>query len=157
MASKKCVTRVFLPITGKEWDLMFGSILWSFWPRRNNFIFVSDFIDTEGIFQCGKRLCDESARAPEVMYGGTATCGGAIRDSSGGWIMGFSKALGRCSVLDAELWSVYEGLSVSWDLDTKAAVVETDICEVYDFLCQGKAMEGNYNLIPHLVEIIDQH
>ncbi|KAK8479556.1 hypothetical protein V6N12_064054 [Hibiscus sabdariffa] len=45
-----------------------------------------------------------------------SSCGGVIRDSHGYWMMGFTKNLGMCSVLDAELWGIYEGLLCAWVL-----------------------------------------
>ncbi|GMJ08303.1 hypothetical protein HRI_004499500 [Hibiscus trionum] len=33
---------------------------------------------------------------------------GLIRDSRGNWIFGFTRSLGRCSILVAELWVVHD-------------------------------------------------
>ncbi|KAL4295689.1 hypothetical protein GQ457_12G025480 [Hibiscus cannabinus] len=41
---------------------------------------------------------------------GRASCGGAIRSDLGQWLMGFSRHLGLCSSLEAELWGIFEGL-----------------------------------------------
>ncbi|XP_039043050.1 histidine kinase CKI1-like [Hibiscus syriacus] len=51
--------------------------------------------------ECSRKLdkrCPISQRA----------CGGALRDHLGEWVFGFSKSIGRCSVLDTELWGIYE-------------------------------------------------
>ncbi|KAE8723885.1 hypothetical protein F3Y22_tig00011662pilonHSYRG00061 [Hibiscus syriacus] len=106
---------------------MFVSILWCLWTRRNKFIFDSGFIESESILQRGRRLCEESVRARVVMNGVTrrAACGGVICDSNGSWAMGF-EGFWVLFRVDAELWGVYEGLSVTWALDIKAVEVETD-------------------------------
>ena len=38
-----------------------------------------------------------------------AACGGLIRDENGVWKGGFARRLGSCSVLEAELWRLYDG------------------------------------------------
>ncbi|KAK8990582.1 hypothetical protein V6N11_009274 [Hibiscus sabdariffa] len=43
---------------------------------------------------------------------GMATCGEAIRNEEGTWLIVFSRKLGICLILEAELWGLYEGLSV---------------------------------------------
>ncbi|KAE8678718.1 hypothetical protein F3Y22_tig00111402pilonHSYRG00150 [Hibiscus syriacus] len=45
-----------------------------------------------------------------------ATCGGVIRSSNGGWMIGFSKAIDICSIVEAELWGIHEGLSMLGNL-----------------------------------------
>ncbi|MBA0553857.1 hypothetical protein Golob_013000, partial [Gossypium lobatum] len=39
---------------------------------------------------------------------GFAATGGFVRDHNGRWIVGFSKYLGNCTVIEAELWGVLE-------------------------------------------------
>ncbi|KAE8695666.1 hypothetical protein F3Y22_tig00110694pilonHSYRG00195 [Hibiscus syriacus] len=39
-----------------------------------------------------------------------AASGGVIRDSEGRWILCFTRNIGRCSVLHAELWAIMDGL-----------------------------------------------
>ncbi|KAE8719829.1 hypothetical protein F3Y22_tig00109925pilonHSYRG00012 [Hibiscus syriacus] len=47
---------------------------------------------------------------------GFASCGGVLRSSNGGWMFGFSKAIGICSIVEAELWGIHEGFSHAWNL-----------------------------------------
>ncbi|XP_039002873.1 uncharacterized protein LOC120129447 [Hibiscus syriacus] len=63
----------YFPINGKEWDLLFGLILWCLWTRRNKVIFDSGFIETASILQRGRRLCEEAFRAHVVMNGFTGS------------------------------------------------------------------------------------
>ncbi|KAE8696705.1 vignain-like [Hibiscus syriacus] len=67
---------------------------------------------------------------------GVTACGGALRDSNGEWIMGFTKALGRCSVLEAKLWGVVVGLEMTWNIGLRKVMVETDSKEVFKLLMQ---------------------
>ncbi|MBA0763079.1 hypothetical protein Gotri_012596 [Gossypium trilobum] len=43
---------------------------------------------------------------------GFAATGGFVRDHNGRWIVGFSKYLGNCTVMEAELWGILEGLNI---------------------------------------------
>ncbi|KAK8572307.1 hypothetical protein V6N12_028362 [Hibiscus sabdariffa] len=43
--------------------------------------------------------------APVDTVGNRAAVGGLIRDDSGGWLRGFYRFVGRCSILLAELWA----------------------------------------------------
>ncbi|XP_039024650.1 uncharacterized protein LOC120157646 [Hibiscus syriacus] len=57
---------------------------------------------------------------------GITSCGGVIRDANGEWIMGYAKPIGTCSVLDAELWGIFEGLKLAWHMQLPAVIIETD-------------------------------
>ncbi|WCJ40291.1 DNAse I-like superfamily protein [Euphorbia peplus] len=57
---------------------------------------------------------------------GNASAGGLLRDCTGAWIHGFAKKIGSCSVLKAELWGIYEGLNLAWNLGHKKITVEVD-------------------------------
>ncbi|KAL4353501.1 hypothetical protein GQ457_06G018870 [Hibiscus cannabinus] len=70
------------------------------------------------------------------MYS-AAACGGLIRDENSNWIIGFTRSLGCCPVLFAELWGVHDALKHAWSLGHRRLVIETDNVEVVDIL------EGN--------------
>ncbi|KAL9436228.1 hypothetical protein AB3S75_022309 [Citrus x aurantiifolia] len=55
-----------------------------------------------------------------------AGAGGVIRDSAGHWISGFCIRIGESSVLMAELWGLYQGLILAWDVGIKRLLVEVD-------------------------------
>ncbi|MBA0761302.1 hypothetical protein Gotri_023972 [Gossypium trilobum] len=42
-----------------------------------------------------------------------ATIGGFVCDHNGEWIFGFNRCLGMCTVVDAELWGVLDGLKLT--------------------------------------------
>ncbi|MBA0843598.1 hypothetical protein Goarm_000770, partial [Gossypium armourianum] len=47
------------------------------------------------------------ARASENAF-----AGGVVRDQVGNWILGFNHYLGRCSLLEAELWGILDGILI---------------------------------------------
>ncbi|KAE8707058.1 hypothetical protein F3Y22_tig00110387pilonHSYRG00750 [Hibiscus syriacus] len=57
---------------------------------------------------------------------GRASCGGLIRDNIGRWRAGFAKFIGICSTLEAELWGIYIGMVLAWDLGIRRVIVESD-------------------------------
>ncbi|GAU35983.1 hypothetical protein TSUD_207870 [Trifolium subterraneum] len=56
----------------------------------------------------------------------TAGCGGLLRNSSGHWLGGFSRHLGRCNAYLAELWGVFDGLTFAYDKGFKKIVLHVD-------------------------------
>ncbi|MBA0614762.1 hypothetical protein Godav_015008 [Gossypium davidsonii] len=50
---------------------------------------------------------------------GFVMIGGVLRDRYDGWIIGYNRSMGICSVLDFELWGTLEGLSIAmyWGFD----------------------------------------
>lgn len=57
---------------------------------------------------------------------GIAGCGGVLRDSCGSWIAGFGANLGIATVTEAELWGLYHGLQMAWNVGCKKIIVEMD-------------------------------
>ncbi|KAK8483501.1 hypothetical protein V6N11_065382 [Hibiscus sabdariffa] len=55
-----------------------------------------------------------------------ASVGGVIRDANGEWMFGFSRFVGRCPVLLAELWAVLDGLRHAWAVNYRRVELETD-------------------------------
>ncbi|CAL8137476.1 unnamed protein product [Prunus armeniaca] len=59
-----------------------------------------------------------------------ATClsgaGGLLRDATGAWIQGFIVNLGASTILEAELWGIFWGLSLAWDAGYHDVEIECD-------------------------------
>ncbi|KAK9038309.1 hypothetical protein V6N11_023188 [Hibiscus sabdariffa] len=53
----------YFPITRADWDVLFGSILWTLWCNRNARIFSTNTCDPGGVLQRSQRLLEESMRA----------------------------------------------------------------------------------------------
>lgn len=69
-----------------------------------------------------KLNCDGSVR----NNGGSAGCGGLMRDEHGAFVLAFTRRLQRCSPLEAELSGILHGLQILWKKKIKNVVVETD-------------------------------
>ncbi|KAK8575719.1 hypothetical protein V6N12_063385 [Hibiscus sabdariffa] len=58
-----------------------------------------------------------------------AFVGGVYRDSDGAWLHGFSRNIGRCSVVLAELWAILEALRRAWEKGYRFVVLESDCAD----------------------------
>lgn len=57
---------------------------------------------------------------------GKAGEGALIRNHEGGWVKGFSRAIGISSNVDAELWALRDGLRICCSMGMQAAEIEID-------------------------------
>lgn len=80
---------------------------------------------------------------------GSANCGGVIRDENGSWMRGFSARVGRCSVLEAELWGVLHGLQAAWDLGCRKVVLEIDSAKAVKCITENNGDKSNSEMQGH--------
>ncbi|GMI94853.1 hypothetical protein HRI_003154600 [Hibiscus trionum] len=66
-----------------------------------------------------------------------AAIGGVCRTDGGDWLFGFNRRLGCCSVLNAELWAVLEGLRHAWRCGFHRVEIESDSREAVDCVVAG--------------------
>ncbi|CAI9115790.1 OLC1v1016785C1 [Oldenlandia corymbosa var. corymbosa] len=55
-----------------------------------------------------------------------ARAGGLIRNEEGGWVKGFTMNVGTTTVTGAELWGVWQGLILAWEIGARKIIVEVD-------------------------------
>ncbi|KAH1091029.1 hypothetical protein J1N35_018286 [Gossypium stocksii] len=65
---------------------------------------------------------DGSVRLKE----GFATIGGFMCDHNDGWIMGYYRYLGNCTVVEVELWGILDGLNLILDGRFERVLIQTD-------------------------------
>lgn len=58
--------------------------------------------------------------------GDWSAIGGVLRDATGNWIEGYQRYVGRGSTLNAELWTILQGLQVAKARGYVKVVVESD-------------------------------
>ncbi|CAI9095026.1 OLC1v1030878C1 [Oldenlandia corymbosa var. corymbosa] len=75
---------------------------------------------------------------------GLASAGGAIRDRYGRWRGGFLMNIGYCSITGAEMWGLYQGLKLAWDLGYREVEVEVDNLSVVQMLSEGNRQPGSH-------------
>ena len=72
--------------------------------------------------------CDGAVNASNKVAG----CGGLMRNSDGLWLSGFSKQIGYCEPLVAELWGVFTGLQLCRSRGWGKVIVQIDSKVVCD-------------------------
>ncbi|KAK8510102.1 hypothetical protein V6N12_007979 [Hibiscus sabdariffa] len=57
------------------------------------------------------------------------SCDGVLRNEKGERVVGYSKKVGSCSVIETELWGILEGLNQAWRIGCRRLWVEFDCSE----------------------------
>lgn len=60
------------------------------------------------------------------MAGLLAGCGGLLREGSGNVLFSYSHKHDPCNTLEAELWTIYHGISIVWWRGYRKIVVESN-------------------------------
>ncbi|KAL4352380.1 hypothetical protein GQ457_06G019070 [Hibiscus cannabinus] len=98
----------------------------------------------------GIRLIRANSDGARSQANGCTSCGGAIRDSWGGWKLGFYKFIGICSIVEAKLWGVYVHLLCAWDLGLRQVIVEDDSADVIRLIRNPSASANGPLLLLHI-------
>ena len=65
---------------------------------------------------------------------GMIAAGGVLRNHGKNWLQGFVTNKGVGSIIEAELWGLYEGLLMAWNSGYKKVLVESDCLEVVQLM-----------------------
>ncbi|KAE8675571.1 tir-nbs resistance protein [Hibiscus syriacus] len=112
----------YFPIHGEGWVKLFGNTIWEearFALESCNSGAVQRYTPAVRLEPWEPpdldwfKLNTDGAYRPDSRL---AACGGVIRDHMGAWVVGFSKVIGMCSAWEAELWGVYNGLCLAWNM-----------------------------------------
>ncbi|MBA0638665.1 hypothetical protein Godav_021800 [Gossypium davidsonii] len=140
------------------WSCLFGLVAWCIWKNRNLFIFqhiswtasevvkVSSYWGRNYISHVGNHinnkqssplmvnpydswvfLFTDGAVARDSSY---AAIGGVARDWVGDWTVGFNRFLGVCSLFEAEVLAILDGILILLNKGYKRITVMTDNLEV---------------------------
>ncbi|KAL4273675.1 hypothetical protein GQ457_13G010160 [Hibiscus cannabinus] len=93
-----------------------------------------------------------------------AGVGGVLRDEFGRWIFVFSRFLGHCDSLVAELWAIHDGLLQAWESGYTRVELESDCLEAVNIInSSSTALDGSalVNLIKDVIDrewtVVTQH
>ncbi|XP_017604367.1 uncharacterized protein LOC108451147 [Gossypium arboreum] len=75
---------------------------------------------------------------------GFAAAGSFVSDHNGGWIMGFCRYLGNCTMVEAELWGILDGLNLILDRRFERLLIQTDIIEVVNAIQESSSRNSNF-------------
>ena len=81
-----------------------------------------------------------------------------ICDDCGNWIAGFVSKLGCCTVPAAELWGIWEGLKLAWDLGCHQVELDTDsLCAFHMIKNKSNGINGYNTIIQAIQYLLDRH
>ncbi|KAK8596694.1 hypothetical protein V6N12_065174 [Hibiscus sabdariffa] len=79
---------------------------------------------------------------------------GVLRNHVGDWLLGFYRRVGVCSVLEAELWGIAEGLRLPWDAGIRVVLLEVDNGDVARIVQDNAYVSGLHGLVPTISELV---
>ncbi|KAK8476512.1 hypothetical protein V6N11_074061 [Hibiscus sabdariffa] len=94
--------------------------------------------------------------ASVYTVGNRVAVGGLIQDDSGGWLRGFYRFVGRCSVLLADLWAIYDGLNLAWDVGFRRVDVDSDNMEAVCIINRMSPTFGRSALVQSIWSLIQR-
>ncbi|MBA0768016.1 hypothetical protein Gotri_016861, partial [Gossypium trilobum] len=87
---------------------------------------------------------------------GIGAAGEVVCDSNGDWIFGYDRNLGQCSVFDAELWGILDGLMLLQKQCYKKVVIQFDNLQVVKAIQDNLLEDSNLVLIKRIQQVL-QH
>ncbi|KAH1031401.1 hypothetical protein J1N35_043575 [Gossypium stocksii] len=66
-----------------------------------------------------------------------AVAGGLLRDQKSAWIVGFTRYLRNCEVIDSKLWGILDGLQIALDCGFRNVIIRTDSLEATNLIHEG--------------------
>ncbi|KAK8598510.1 hypothetical protein V6N13_094479 [Hibiscus sabdariffa] len=99
------------------------------------------------------KLNTDVARSP---IDGRASCEGVLRDHEGNWIQGFTKFIGRCSVVETELWGIATGMELAWLFGCWNLIVESDSADALRMLQRRSPKNGPFTITNHLFQLCNK-
>ncbi|KAH1097488.1 hypothetical protein J1N35_014409 [Gossypium stocksii] len=85
-----------------------------------------------------------------------AAAGGFIRDHNERWIMGYCRYLGTCSMLEAELWGVLDGLNLVLNRSFEKVLIQADNIEAVNAIQEGASGTSYSTLIRRILLILNR-
>ncbi|KAA3460126.1 reverse transcriptase [Gossypium australe] len=167
---------------GITWSCLFGILAWRLWKNRNLLIFQNiDWTPLELIksslswaqnfeaFTTRPKLNDNSPEQLQhcsnnwvFLYSDGAVerdsengaAGGVVRDRDGNWVVGYTHYLGKCSPLEAELWSILDGVFILINRGYKKIKIRSDNLEVVRILSTKDMADSGSTLIRRIKRLL---
>ncbi|MBA0550997.1 hypothetical protein Golob_021901 [Gossypium lobatum] len=83
-----------------------------------------------------------------------AAAGRLLRDHNGDWIVGFTRYLGNCEVIDSELWGILHGLQIALDRSFQKVIIQTDNLEAVDLIHERVYECSNFALVRRILSFL---
>ncbi|KAE8690078.1 hypothetical protein F3Y22_tig00110927pilonHSYRG00028 [Hibiscus syriacus] len=98
------------------------------------------------------KINSDGARHRESIL---ASCGGVLWNSYVLWLLGFARFIGICSVLEAELWGVYQGLCCAKDGRFNQVIVKVDSSAVLKEISDSNLVSSRLLVVHHIAKHLE--
>ncbi|KAE8683204.1 hypothetical protein F3Y22_tig00111213pilonHSYRG00462 [Hibiscus syriacus] len=115
------------------WRRLFGITLWKLWKNRNEIVFNWKIQAAMDTIQEAKAWAKTMMGTIQNKQHNTSS-GSIIWNTNGDWIKGYTRKIGRTTVLQSELWAILEGIHIAWEWGIRKLEVESDNAEVVRLL-----------------------
>jgi len=113
-------------------------------PKVKNTIYIGWKRPQEGWIKLNS---DGACRDLGHIFG----CGGIFRDTDGQWIKSYTKKIGACDALHAEMWGLYLGIEMAWREHFDHLIVESDSKILIDMIFDKFKFNGNIPILVHRI------
>ncbi|MBA0874014.1 hypothetical protein Goshw_010368, partial [Gossypium schwendimanii] len=143
-----------ISLDGVDWPCLFGIIAWHIWKNCNLLIFQGISYSNDKIIKFPSSWVylrtDGSIRLDEEF----AAAGGYVCDHNGGWIIGFCRYLGNCTVTEAELWGILNRLNLLLERRLEKVSIQTNSIEAVNIIQDGSSGNSNSTLLKRLLQVL---
>ncbi|MBA0856717.1 hypothetical protein Goshw_002010 [Gossypium schwendimanii] len=142
-----------LAFEGIDWLVFFGLVTWCIWKNRNFLIFqrmpwsAKEII--KGSYSWGKQHVSfrkVNSIVRQVMRGKYNWIGECI--------IGLNRRLGKCSICDAELQGILDGLSILQGKQCDRVLMQIDSLEIIEVIHESNSRSFNLTLIRHIHQLL---
>ncbi|MBA0841108.1 hypothetical protein Goarm_003622 [Gossypium armourianum] len=140
---------------GSSWDCLFGLLIWRLWKNPLRVDFKGSFkppIEEESF----EDLIFLNTDGAVQLESKNAAAGGVVHDANGDWIFGYNHRLGKCSIFNAELMGILEGLRLIQRRGHDEVIIQSDSLEAVKAILESTSTEANSTLIRRIQSILFQ-
>uniref|UniRef100_A0A199UBV5 Uncharacterized protein n=1 Tax=Manihot esculenta TaxID=3983 RepID=A0A199UBV5_MANES len=87
---------------------------------------------------------------------GIDKAGGVIRNSEGAWLAGYNRLVGVSSIYNAELWAIFDGLTLAWNMNFRRLVVDCDNARLVKLLKIVNEVAVTSSLLARIKELLNR-
>uniref|UniRef100_A0A2C9V942 Uncharacterized protein n=1 Tax=Manihot esculenta TaxID=3983 RepID=A0A2C9V942_MANES len=87
---------------------------------------------------------------------GIGKAGGVIRNSEGAWLAGYNRLVGVSSIHNAELWAIFDGLTLAWNMNFRRLVVDCDNARLVKLLKTVNEVAITSSLLARIKELLNR-
>lgn len=87
---------------------------------------------------------------------GFVAIGGLVSDHNEGWIIGFGRYLGNCTIPEAELWGVLDGLKLITNCSFDRVLTQFDCLEVVNAIQEGSSSDSTSTQVRRFHQLLQR-